>query len=114
METVLLADAEAAKLGKFHTVGDPMRSLAVCGQSGGQEIQHGPGSPRRPMTPGTVALTLRLGTTAAPPLSLLEDLSKFLNSSNCLSLVTDIAAPHTSTKYYLPQTPPMLHEAKNR
>jgi hypothetical protein len=75
-----------------------MSSLAVCGQSGGQETQYGQGfSEKTTATGEVVVLALRLGTTAAPTLSLLEDLSKSLNASDGLSLVTDIADPLRST-----------------
>jgi hypothetical protein len=58
----LLADAEATKLGKLLTAGAPMHSLAVCGQSGGQDTQQcARFSEKTNDTGEVVALALRLG-----------------------------------------------------
>ena len=79
-EPLLLADAESTKLGKLHTAGESMHSLAVCGQSGGQETQHGQDSQRRPPTPGKwlSSLAPRNGcATAFATRRLIEVLERF-------------------------------------
>jgi hypothetical protein len=113
METVLLADAEATKLGKFHTAWDPMRSLAVCGQSGGQETQHGPGSQRRPMTPGSGCPDLAPGNDCGATAFATRRLIEVLELFKWFVFGYRHSRPSYINERLPAADPPMLHEAKN-